>query len=74
MEWGVTPVDVRSGKVDYSVAEFREDHLDEIRFNISELRGNDMTKRFHSVMTIMLCTSLSFCKPIVSAFERRFTY
>jgi hypothetical protein len=60
MKWDFTPEDVRSGNVDYSVVEFREDLLDEILFNIADFSGDDMTKGFYSIMTIILCTSLAF--------------
>ena len=60
MEWDFTPEDVINGKVDYTVAEFREDLLNEIQFNIAEIPGDDITKGFYSIMTIILCTSLAF--------------
>jgi hypothetical protein len=40
MEWDFTPEDVRSGKADYSVAEFKEDLLEEINENLAEFKGN----------------------------------
>jgi len=66
MEWDFTPHDVMSGNVDYSVAEFREDMLEEIQFDIAELRGDDITKGFYSIITITLSTSLAFGKSIDS--------
>jgi hypothetical protein len=59
MEWDFTPEDVRSGKADYSVAEFKEDLLEEINENLAEFKGNEQKKQFFSVLTIMLCTSLA---------------
>ena len=66
MEWDFTPDDVMRGNVDYSVAKFREDLLEEIQSNIAEIRGDDITKGFYSIMTIILCTSLAFGKSIDS--------
>lgn len=66
MEWDFTPEDVRSGKADYTVAEFKEDLLEEIQLNIVEYRGDEQTKQFYSFLTIMLCTSLAFGKSIDS--------
>ncbi|MBM4147085.1 MAG: hypothetical protein FJ240_12585 [Nitrospira sp.] len=66
MEWDFTPEDIRSGKADYSVLEFKEDLLDEIHVNLEEFRGNEETKKFYSFLTVMLCTSLAFGKSIDS--------
>lgn len=66
MEWDFTPEDVRSGKADYTVTEFKEDLLEEIQLNIAEYRGDEQTKKFYSFLTIMLCTSLAFGKSIDS--------
>jgi hypothetical protein len=54
------------GNVDYTVAEFREDLLKETQSNIADLYGDDITKGFYSIMTIILCTSLAFGKSIDS--------
>lgn len=59
MEWDFTPEDVRSGKADYTVAEFKEDLLNEIQLNIAEYHGHEVTKQFFSVLTIMFCASLA---------------
>jgi hypothetical protein len=39
MEWDFTPEDVRSGNVDYSVAEFREDLIEVLRMESSKKAG-----------------------------------
>jgi len=66
MEWDCTPEDVRSGKADYSVLEFKEDLLEEIHANLEALQGDEQTRKFFSFLTIMLCTTLAFGKSIDS--------
>ena len=66
MKWDFTPEDVRNGKVDYTVAEFKKDLFEEIKLNIVKNRGDEQTIQFHSFLTIMLCTSMAFGKSIDS--------
>ena len=66
MEWDCTPEDVRSGKANYSVLEFKEDLIKEIHATLEELRGDEQAKKFYSFLTVMLCTSLAFGKSIDS--------
>ena len=64
MEWDFTPEDVKSGKADYSVLEFKEDLLEEVHANLEEIRGDEQTKKFYSFLTVMLCTTLAFGKSV----------
>ena len=73
MEWDFTPEDVMSGEVDYSVAEFRKDLLEDIQSTIAEIPGDDITKGFY-IVTIVLCTSLAFGKSIDSIIASMKTY
>jgi hypothetical protein len=66
MEWDFTPEDVRSGKVDYSVLEFKEELLEETHANLEEFKGDELTRQFYSIITIMLCATLAFGKSIDS--------
>ena len=66
MEWVFTPEDVRSGKAGYSVLDFKEDLLEEIHANLEEFHGDEQTKQFYYLLTIILCTSLAFGKSIDS--------
>ena len=74
MEWDFTPDDVMSGKVDYTVAEFRRDLFNDIQSNIAEIPGDDITKGFYSIVTIVICTSLAFGKSIDSIITSIKTY
>jgi hypothetical protein len=62
MKWDFTSEDVRSGKADYSVLEFKKDLLEEIQVNIVEHCKDEQTQQFYAFLTIMLCTSLAFSK------------
>jgi hypothetical protein len=66
MEWDFTPEDVRSGKANYSILEFKEDLIKEIHATLEEFRGDEQTKKFYSFLTVMLCTSLAFGKSVDS--------
>ena len=66
MEWDFTPEDVKSGKADYSVLEFKDNLLEEIHATLEEFRGDEQAKKFYSFLTVMLCTSLAFGKSIDS--------
>jgi hypothetical protein len=66
MKWDFTPEDVRNGKADYTVAEFKKDLLEEIQLNLAKDRGDEQTIQFYSFLTIMLCTSMAFGKSIDS--------
>jgi len=66
MEWDFTPEDVRSGKVEYSVLGFKEELLKEIHANLEEFHGDELTRQFYFIITIMLCTTLAFGKSIDS--------
>ncbi len=64
MQWDFTPQDVRHGRADCSVSEFREDLFQEIHQNLDEFEGDEYTKTFYPFLTIMLCTTLAFGKSI----------
>jgi hypothetical protein len=66
MEWDFMPEDVRSGKADYSVLEFKDDLIKEIHATLEEFRGDEQTKKFYSFLTVMLCTTLAFGKSVDS--------
>jgi hypothetical protein len=66
MEWDFTPEDVRSGKADYSVLEFKDDLIKEIHATLEKFRGDEQTKKFYSFLTVMLCTTLAFGKSVDS--------
>jgi hypothetical protein len=66
MKWDFTPEDVRSGKADYSVFEFKEALLKEIHANLESFQGDELTKKFYSFMTMMLCLFLATGKSIDS--------
>ena len=62
MKWDFTPDDVLTGKVCYSVPEFRDDFLKEIKETAGKHRDGERFTRFYSVVTVMLCTSLALGK------------
>ncbi len=64
MKWDFTPEDVRNGKADCTVAEFKKDLLEEIQLNIAKDSGDEQTIQFYSFLTIMLCTSIAVGKSI----------
>ena len=66
MEWDFTPEDVRTGKVDYSVVQFKDDLLREIDFNLSGHQGDKQVKLFYSLVTFMFCTHLALGKSLES--------
>jgi hypothetical protein len=66
MEWDFTPEDVTSGKVDYSVVQFKDDLLREIDFNLSGHQGDEQVKLFYSLVTFMFCTHLALGKSLDS--------
>jgi hypothetical protein len=66
MKWDFTPEDVRNGKANYTVGEFKKDLLEEIQLNIAKDCGDQQTMQFYSFLTIMLCTSMAFGKSIDS--------
>ncbi len=66
MKWDFTPEDVRNGKADCTVGEFKKDLLEEIQLNMAKDRGDEQTIQFYSFLTIMLCTSMAFGKSIDS--------
>jgi hypothetical protein len=66
MKWDFTPEDVRNGKANYTVGEFKKDLLEEIQLNIAKDCGDQQTMQFYSFLTIMLCTSTAFGKSIDS--------
>ena len=59
MKWDFTPEDVRSGKADYSVFEFKEDLLKEIHANLETFQGDELTKQFYALLTMLLCLILA---------------
>jgi hypothetical protein len=66
MEWDFTPEDVRSGKVDYTVVQFKDDLLREIDFNLSGHQGDKEAKLLYSLVTFMFCTHLALGKSLES--------
>jgi hypothetical protein len=66
MKWDFTPEDVRSGKADYSVSEFKEALLKEIHANLETFQGDELTKKLYSSLTMMLCLFLATGKSIDS--------
>jgi len=62
MKWDFTPEDVRTGKAHYSVAQFRDDLLKEIRDTAGQHRDEIEFTKFYSIITVMLCTSLALGK------------
>jgi len=64
MQWDFTPQDVRHGRADYSVSEFKEDLFKEIHQNLEEIQGDEHIKKLYPFLTIMLCTTLAFGKSI----------
>jgi hypothetical protein len=62
MQWDFTPEDVRTGKAHYSVAQFRDDLLKEIRDVVGQHRDGEKFTQFYSIITVMLCTSLALGK------------
>jgi hypothetical protein len=62
MEWDFTPEDVRTGKAHYSVAQFRQDLLKEIRDEVGQHRDGEQFTQFYTIITVMLCTSLALGK------------
>ena len=62
MEWDFTPEDVLSGKAHYSVAEFREGLLKEIRESVGQHPDGEKFTQFYSIITVMLLTSLALGK------------
>jgi len=62
MEWKFTPENVRTGKAHYSVAQFREDLLKEIRDAVWQHRDGAQFTQFYAIITVMLCTSLALGK------------
>lgn len=59
MKWDFTPEDILNGKAHYSVAEFRDDLLKEIRNTAGKHRDGERFIRFYALITVMLCTSLA---------------
>lgn len=62
MKWDFTPEDILNSKTHYSVAQFRDDLLKEIREVIRQHRDEDEFTKFYSIITVMLCTSLALGK------------
>ena len=62
MKWDFTSEDVLNGKAHYSIAQFREDLLKEIRDTAGQHRDEIEFTKFYSIITVMLCTSLALGK------------
>ena len=62
MKWDFTSEDVLNGKAHYSVAQFREDLLKEIRDVVGQHRDGEKFTQFYAIITVMLCTSLALGK------------
>ena len=66
MHWDFTPEDVRSGKVDYSVSQFKQTLLVDIQAKLANRTEDKGIKQVYSFITIMFFTHLAFGKPIDS--------
>ena len=62
MKWDFISEDVLNGKAHYSVAQFREDLLKEIRDVVGQHRDGEKFTQFYAIITVMLCTSLALGK------------
>jgi hypothetical protein len=66
MHWDFTPEDVRSGKVAYSVSQFKQTLLVDIQAKFANRTEDKGIKQVYSFITIMFFTHLAFGKPIDS--------
>ena len=68
MKWDFTPEDVRNGKADYTIAEFKKDLFEEIKLNIVKNRGDEQTIQFQQISKCRIFDShrSSFAFPCVN--------